>query len=83
MSNPEIELGKYMVARLLETRPKTAVYGIFSKDSEERLGTVKWFSPWRQYCFFCADVTVFSLGCLQGLEKFLADLKEARKEGKS
>ena len=82
MASPEIQIGKYMVARLLETKPKTAVYGIFSAHHSERLGTVKWFGPWRQYCFWpsCVDVTTFSSGCLRDLDNFLVTLKKAKKE---
>ena len=82
MASPEIQLGKYMIARLLETRPKTAVYGIFSKHHGDRLGTVKWCGTWRQYCFWpsCADVTTFSSGCLRDLDNFLVTLNTAKKE---
>jgi hypothetical protein len=81
MSSPEIQLGQYMVARLLDVRPKTAIYGIFSKHHGEQLGTIKWFGPWRQYCFFSMDVSVFSSGCLQDLDKFLIALNKAKKGG--
>jgi hypothetical protein len=70
-----------MVARLIETRPKTAVYGVFSKHHGDRLGIIKWFGPWRQYCFFSMDVSVFSSGCFQDLEKFLVALNKAKKGG--
>jgi len=80
LTTPEIQLGKYMVARLIETRPKTAVYGVFSKD-DSRLGIIKWFGPWRQYCFFCMEVSVFSSGCLRDLDKFLVTLNKAKKGG--
>jgi hypothetical protein len=83
LSSAEIQLGKYMVARLVETKPKTAVYGIFSAHQEDRLGTVKWFAPWRQYCFFSMDVAVFNSGCFQDLTKFLVALNEGRKKGEA
>jgi hypothetical protein len=79
LTSPEIQLGKYMVARLIETRPKTAVYGVYSAHHDERLGTVKWFGPWRQYCFFCTDVIVFSSSCFQALDKFVVALNRAKK----
>jgi hypothetical protein len=79
VASPEIQLGKYMIARLLETKPKTAVYGIFSKHHGDRLGTVKWFGPWRQYCFFCTDVSVFSSTCFQALQKFIDGLNTVKK----
>jgi hypothetical protein len=69
-----------MIARLIETKPKTAVWGVFSKNHGDNLGVIKWFGPWRQYCFFSMDVAVFSSGCLRGLDKFLVALNEARKK---
>jgi hypothetical protein len=81
MSSSEFKLGKYMIGRLIETRPKTAVYGVFSKHDATKLGVIKWFGPWRQYCFFSMDVAVFSSGCFQDLVKFLDSLNQARKRG--
>jgi hypothetical protein len=83
LTTPEIQLGKYMVARLIETGPKTAVWGVFSKHHDDKLGVIKWFGPWRQYCFFSMDVAVFSSGCFQDLTKFLVSLNEGRKKGRS
>jgi hypothetical protein len=77
----EIPLGKYMLARFLEARPKTAVYGVFSKHHGDKLGVIKWFGPWRQYCFFSMDVAVFSSSCFQDVAKFLDSLNKARQKG--
>jgi hypothetical protein len=84
MPTAELDLGKYMVARLIrliETKPKTVVYSVFSKHDEDRLGTIKWFGPWRQYCFFCTDVGVFSSTCLRDIEYFLILLNVEKKKG--
>lgn len=78
MTSSEIQLGEHMVARLLEARPKTAVFGVFSKHYGDKLGVIKWFGPWRQYCFFCMDVSVFSSGCLRDLDKFLSSLNTSK-----
>jgi hypothetical protein len=79
LSAPEIQLGKYMVARLVETRPKTVVYGVFAIHHGERLGTIKWFEPWRQYCYFCLDADVFSSRCFKALTSFLDSLNQAKR----
>jgi hypothetical protein len=75
-----IQLGKYMIARLIETRPKTEVYGVFSAHHGDKLGVIKWFGPWRQYCFFSMDVAVFSAGCFRDLAMFLIQLNVAHKK---
>ena len=51
---------KYMEFRLLERKPKTSVYGVFSKNRGDRLGEIRWHSPWRQYVFLPSGDTVFS-----------------------
>lgn len=79
MTSIEIQLGKYMVARLIGPQPKTGVWSVFSKAQGDRLGVVKWFGPWRQYCYFSMDVAVFSSGCFQDLTKFLDALNKAKK----
>ncbi len=46
---------KYLAFVLIEddkkSMRKTFIYEVKHKVSNERLGTVKWFAPWRQYCF--------------------------------
>ena len=75
-----IDLGKYMHAELTEERPKTQVWQIKSKSDGSKLGVVKWFGPWRQYCFFVMDVSVFSAGCFRDIASFLEDLNRKHKE---
>jgi hypothetical protein len=82
MTSPDIPLGQYLIARLIETRPKTEVYGVFSAHHGDKLGVIKWFRPWRQYCFFVIDVTVLSSGCLKDLTSFLEELNRKHKQGK-
>ena len=72
---------KYMVAE--ERQPlgysTTRRWEILSKSSGELLGGVGWYGPWRQFCFFPREETVFNGGCLQSIVKFL---KEAMAEHK-
>jgi hypothetical protein len=78
-------LGQYMLARQIERKPKTNVYGVFSTHHGDELGTVKWHGPWRQYCFFLPrDLPdfeiVLSASCLQDLVKFLKELNEKKRD---
>jgi len=43
------------------------------------LGQVKWYGPWRQYCYFGQEGTVFSLGCLSDIRDFIGWLMKERK----
>ena len=51
-----------------------------------KLGTVKWYAPWRRYCFFPNAQCVFEQDCLRELAKFVEDQtrdhKKARREAK-
>ena len=60
-----------------------------TRDGDD-LGEVHWYPPWRQYCFYPDEGTVFSADCLADIQDFLgkakqlhaeAEAKEARNEG--
>ncbi len=58
---------------------KTDVYAIFSRSSGQILGTVSWFSSWRQYCFDPNSGTVWSRSCLDLVVEFLKEVNKAHK----
>ncbi len=62
---------------LLEEKPKTEVYGCRNNSSHEKLGEVKWYSAWRQYCFFPETYieAVYSIGCLNDIAAFMEQMK--------
>jgi len=81
-------MGKsYIDYVLVESKPKTDVFTVFSRSSLEELGTIKWYAPWRQYCFFPLEGTVWSRGCLDEvnllIEKFMHEWKCRREANKS
>ena len=43
---------KYVYFELIDKKPKTNVYEVRTKSDDFVLGIVKWYFPWRQYCFF-------------------------------
>lgn len=75
---------EYIRFELVEKKPKTNVYDVINKNSGFKLGYIKWYPQWRQYCFFPVIylLTVFSSGCLKDIKNFIDDLMEKRKEGK-
>jgi hypothetical protein len=77
---PEIQLGKYIIAGLSESKPKTAVYDIISVHHRNKIGEVRWYSPWRQYVFEPEPLTVWNRDCLQDISVFLQKLMDARKK---
>ncbi len=69
---------KYMVVTLIETKPKTVVYKVESKRGDF-LGTIKWFSNWRQYCYFPATEIIMAKSCLKDLCEFIEKLMNDRR----
>jgi len=58
---------------------KTPTYRIWNRRGEMAIiGRIRWYGPWRQFCFFpCAD-TAWSDGCLADVRNFLGRLKAQR-----
>jgi len=53
---------------ILPDRPrpgrKTLTYRVINKHSGNQIGSIKWYGPWRKYCFFPVGNTVWSNDCL-------------------
>ena len=49
---------------------KTAIVEVCSKSSDTLLGEIKWYGPWRQYCFFPL-IAIFNSECLDDIKKFM------------
>jgi len=62
---------------------KTEVYNILSKHQGYVIGHIRWYGPWRQYCFYTAPNCVFNTGCLQDIQDFIGELMTERKRVKS
>lgn len=73
MKTGEVQLGDFMEAFRIraEETGRTKRWDIRNKRSGGRLGRVKWYGPWRQYCFFPAGECVFNAGCLDEIYQFL------------
>ena len=56
------------------------------EDSREQytwLGQVKWYAPWRRYCFFPAERTIFEQQCLRDIADFCAQQTIAHRNRQS
>ena len=75
---------KYLDFVELDPKPKTKVFEVRSKFSRGLLGYVKWYAPWRKYCFCTVfPDLVFDSGCLADIQGFINKLMAARKENNS
>ena len=59
----------------LQPGRKTHDYALLNRRSGTCIGVVAWYGPWRQWCFFPGDESVWSDGCLSDVQDFLAKLK--------
>ena len=73
-------MSEYIVFEEIEQKPKTKVYGVVNIKSRYRIGKIKWYGPWRQYCFFPDLDTVFNKDCMQYIIEFINKLMEERKK---
>ena len=66
---------KYIYFKVTDEKPKTKVWGCFNNSTCSLLGHVKWYAPWRHYCYFPATIAVYSEGCLRDICRFIDQLK--------
>ena len=71
-------MSKYIEFNLIGDTGKTEIWNIISKSSEFILGRVKWYGPWRQYCFFPSPHTVFNHTCMMDINDFIKKLMSDR-----
>lgn len=60
--------------------PRTLVWDVINIRSGDQIGQIRFYGPWRQYCFLPAPATVFSAGCLGEIAEFIAAHKNDRRE---
>lgn len=78
MPKPKFE---YIHFVLVDEKPKiyrTTVWSCQNNKSGEELGVVKWYGPWRQYCYFPAQPSVYSAGCMDDIANFIRMLMDER-----
>jgi len=71
---------KYIHMTLIGSLPKTKIYSINTIGDNTRIGIIKWYGPWRQYCFLPEPDTVFSKGCSEHINNFIQKLMDERKK---
>jgi hypothetical protein len=59
---------------------KTKVIDIVNIHHHEVIGEIKWFSRWRQYCFFPIAETVWNPKCLFDVQLVIKQLMDERKK---
>ena len=63
----------------IERKKKTLVWSCRVNRTSVELGVVKWYSRWRQYCYFPTVQAVYSGGCLSDIKRFIQQANVAHK----
>lgn len=57
---------------------KTYIYECFNISENERIGFVKWYPAFRQYCFYPEENTIFAQSCLEDIIDFIDQVHDER-----
>lgn len=60
------------------TGRKTPIFNVLNRGSKGLLAEIRWYAPWRQYCFFPLEDTVWNDGCLTDVKDFLGKVNEMK-----
>jgi hypothetical protein len=71
---------EYINLTPVETKKKTGTWKCSNNKSGDELGIVKWYAPWRQYCYFPTTQAVYSRGCLADITHFIESEMDKRKK---
>jgi len=63
----------------VEGKRKTPDYHVMNCHSGNCIGVLKWYGPWRQFCFYPGDDTVWSADCLEDIQDALRRIKSGGK----
>lgn len=59
---------------------KTKVYAVINKDTNQVIGSIAWYGPFRQYSYFPCNNTVYERTCLRDITAFIEKLMAERKK---
>lgn len=57
-------------------KAKTSVWTCRNNRTGGELGRIRWYGPWRQYCYFPVTQAVYSKGCLADIAAFLKEVSD-------
>jgi hypothetical protein len=58
---------------------KTHIWAVCPKDSENAIGFISWYGPWRKYAFQPEPKTVFEPTCLRDVAAFIEEQMQQRR----
>ena len=70
---------KYIHFVKIQDKSKTSVWSCQNNQGYAELGKVKWYSAWRQYCYFPKVQAVYSAGCFADIIDFVNQLNKEKR----
>jgi len=70
---------QYLEFEELPTKGKTKYINVINRKAQEFIGEIKWYAPWRQYCFFPEFDTVWNTKCLDDVNDLIKQLMKDRR----
>lgn len=71
-----------------DPKKKTAIWEVVTKDGQSILGQVRWYAPWRKYCFYPIHgyashiYVIFEQVCLRDIADFIeSETKKHKQKG--
>ena len=61
---------------------KTYVVAVINRTADRAIGRIKWYNPWRQYCFLPEPETIFNTACMKDIVGATAALNASHKAGR-
>ena len=68
----------YIKFEMIHENPKTNVYSVKNKNSDDLIGFIKWYGAWRQYCFFSVNSIILSRGCMKDINDFIVKITKEK-----
>jgi len=68
----------FLEFREIQSLTKTKKIGVYSVTWGNYLGEIKWYVPWRRYCFYPGVNTLFDVNSLQIVQDKIAELMSMR-----
>lgn len=83
--HPELEYLKFVEMIEPASKRKTKVWFVEAQSSGEILGEIRWYAPWRQYCFYPSNykTTIWSTDCMIDICLFIAQAERERKRDRA
>lgn len=59
---------------------KTSIWRLVCKTNGRILGEIRWYSPWRQYCLYAVNKSIWSRSCNDQVNEIIQELMDMRRK---